>query len=109
MGKIADATFTGRSKKNYDFAVYAWGTEFKALGAVYVITQRTVTDNKGIHKVIYFGQTGDLSERFDNHHKASCFKKNGVNCICILLESNEKTRLAIESDLIDGNDTLCND
>jgi hypothetical protein len=108
MSKIADANFTGKSGKTYEFHVYEWGTDFKAVGAVYAITKRTVKDGKGLHTFIYFGHTGDLSERFDDHHKASCFTKNGVNCICVLLESSEKTRLAIESDLIDGHDTPCN-
>ncbi len=109
MAKISDANFTGKSKNSYAFGVYEWGTEFKALGAIYVITKRTVdAGGQGSHTFIYIGQTGDLSERFDNHHKASCFTKNGVNCICVHLESNEKIRLAIESDLIDGNSTPCN-
>ena len=108
MSRIADAEFTGKSG-SYSFGVYPWGTDFTAIGAVYVITKRTAdADTKGTHHFIYLGQTADLSERFDNHHKASCFTKNGANCICIHLEGNEKTRLAIESDLIAGNDTPCN-
>lgn len=109
MAKIADANFTGKSGQTYSFQVYAWGTGFKSLGAVYAITKRVVTNGKGHHTFIYFGHTGDLSERFDDHHKDNCFTRNDVNCICILLESNEATRLAIETDLIRAHNTPCND
>lgn len=108
MSKIANAEFARRSSI-YNFSVYPWDTEFTALGAVYVITRRTADIyGGGSHSFIYIGQTGDLSERFDNHHKADCFRKNGANCICIHEEGNEQKRLAIESDLLDVNDTACN-
>ena len=108
MEKLSTLAITGKSGKQYDFDVYPWGTEFNPLGAVYVITKRIVKDGKGRHTYIYIGQTADLSERFDDHHKADCFSQNEANCICVHLQSNEKSRLAIESDLIDGHDTPCN-
>jgi hypothetical protein len=109
MSKPTTATFTGKSGQAYSFNVYQWGTDFKAIGAVYIVTSRRVnSEGKGLHTFIYIGHTGDLSERFDDHHKARCFTKHGVNCICIHSESDEATRLDIESDLIDGNDTSCN-
>jgi len=108
VSKIADAEFTGKVG-SYNFVVYPWGTDFKAVRAVYVITKRTADIySRGTHSFIYIGQTGDLSERFDNHDKADCFTKRGANCICIHEESDEQKRLAIESDLLDGNDTACN-
>ncbi len=111
MAKLADAAFAGASAKKYTFGVYPIGTSFKALGGDYVITRRTVDqDGHGSHFIIYIGQTGDLSTRFDNHHKAQCFKNNNANCICVLLESGEKARLAIETDLCRANeDAPCND
>jgi hypothetical protein len=108
MAKIADATFTGASGSKYTFGVYPFGTTFKAVGAVYTFTVRTVANGKGTHSFIYIGQTGDLSERLDDHHKAICIKRNNPNCICVHADSNEKSRLAIETDLIAGNQTLCN-
>jgi predicted GIY-YIG superfamily endonuclease len=108
MAKTADATFSGSTGK-YAFEVYPWGTGFKNIGAVYIITSRTVdATGKGTHTFIYIGHTGNLSERFDDHHKAQCFAKNGVTHICIHLDSNEQSRLAIERDLIAGNKTPCN-
>lgn len=101
MAKIADATFNGKSGTGYSFAVYSLGTEFKALGAVYIITKRSSDSITGkfSHSAIYVGQTGDLSTRFIDHHKDQCFTKNDANCICILVENGEKARLAIETDL----------
>ena len=109
MSKLAVADFMGKSGTTYQFEVHAWGSEFEAAGGVYAITKRAVTNGKGSHIFIYFGQTGDLSERFEDHAKASCFIKNGVNCICVHFESDEKTRLAIESDFLEGYGTPCND
>ncbi len=108
MSKLADADFMAKSGKIYQFQVYEWGNEFAAVGAVYAITKRTVTGGKGSHNFIYFGQTGDLSERFEDHPQASCFLKNGVNCICVHFESDEKIRLAIEADFIEAYGTPCN-
>ena len=109
MSKVADADFMGKSGKTYQFQVYEWGNEFAAVGAVYAITKRLLANGKGSHIFIYFGQTGDLSARFEDHPEASCFVKNGANCICVHLESDEKKRLAIWSDFIEGYDAPCNE
>lgn len=109
MSKLADADFMGKSGTTYQFQVYAWGTALEAVGGVYAITKRSVTNDKGSHVFIYFGQTADLSERFEVHHKASCFTKNGANCVCVHFESDEKTRLAIASDFTEGYGTPCNE
>ena len=101
-------TLTGKSGKKYKFLVYALGTEFKPVGAVYAITKRVPNRAGGSHTVIYIGQTADLSERFDDHHKATCFTRNGANCIGVHQEASEARRLAIEKDLIDAYDPPCN-
>lgn len=109
MGKLGTITFKGKSGNEYSFNVYPFNTDFKAIGAVYFVTQRTEkSDGTGSHTRIYVGETGDLSERFDNHHKQDCFDKHNANCICVHSESNEKTRLEKESDLIDNYNPPCN-
>lgn len=60
------------------------------------------------HTRIYADQTGDLSTRFDNHHKQACFDRHSKNCVCVHGEQDEDTRLAIEQDLIDNYDPPCN-
>lgn len=109
MAKLGTVTFTGQSGTDYSFNVYPIATNFKAIGAVYFITRRTVkTDGTGSHTRIYVGQTDDLSVRFDNHHKQDCFDENNANCICIYTEEDEDTRLDIEKDLIDNYNPPCN-
>ena len=107
--KIEDLTLTGKSGTNYTFQMYPWGTEFKALGGVYIVTKRAAGNGGGSHSLIYVGVTGDLSERLDNHHKAKCFKGHGANCVGVLLEESEKKRLAIEADLLAGYTWPCNE
>jgi hypothetical protein len=110
MAKIADADFEGDSGSKYSFIVYPFGQAFKAVGGVYIVTKRTVkSDGGGSHDFIYIGQTGDLSARFDDHHKAECFKKYGANCICVHVSSDESQRFEIETDLCRHHSTRCND
>ena len=109
MAKLGTITFKGKSGNEYSFNAYPIDTEFKAIGTVYFITKRTEkADGTGTHTRIYVGQTEDLSERFDNHHKQDCFDRNNANCICIYSESDEDQRLEIEADLIDNYNPPCN-
>jgi len=110
MAKLGSVTFVGDSGKKYDFIVYSLDTGFDAVGAVYFFTERTEKSDGGfVHSsYVYVGQTGDLSERFDNHHAMPCIEKNGANCICIHKESSKDKRCEIEQDLIDNYNTLCN-
>ena len=106
-GQLATDTITmeGRSGAKYQFQVFPWGTDFKPLGVVYsVLKHRT----DGRYDVIYIGQTGDLSERFDDHHKAACFTWNGRTHVGVHLESSEQRQLAIEQDLIANYNPPCN-
>ena len=95
-------TLRGASGASYTFQVFPWGTAFKPLGAVYVVL-KTAPDG-----IIYIGQTGDLSERFDNHHKALCFGRCGRTHIGVLLENLESRRLANETDLVRAYQPHCN-
>ena len=61
------------------------------------------------HDEIYIGETHDLSDRFDSHHKANCFVAHNANCICIHIKHNHQERLIIESDLKDKYRPPCND
>lgn len=110
MAKLGVLTLTGESGKQYEFNVYHIDTEFKAIGAIYCISERTENAGKlPSHSKIYIGQTGDLSTRFDNHHKATCFHKYDANCISIHQDGNEDSRLKKEKDLIAAYNLPCND
>jgi len=109
MAKHADVVFTGKSGNTYTFGAYPWGTAFKAIGAVYFITKRSVNPNgSGSHTRIYVGQTENLSERFDDHRKIDCFALHSADCICVYVESSKPTRLAIENDLLLNYSPPCN-
>ncbi|MEW8701853.1 MAG: hypothetical protein AB2601_20525 [Candidatus Thiodiazotropha sp.] len=105
MAKETTVTLKGVSGRSYDFDVYPWGTSFKPVGAVYTVLKRNGTN----FSILYIGQTGDLSERLDNHHKRPCFDRNGKTHIGIHLESSEPSRLAIETDLVRNYSPTCND
>jgi len=105
MAKVETVTSVGASGGRYSFDVYSWGQAFRALGGVYLVLRRTANGN---YDVLYVGQTGDLSERFDQHHKQGCFDRNQRTHIGILLEGSEQRRLAIEQDLLGNYKTVCN-
>ncbi len=110
MAQYGDITYTGQSGTKYQFETYSWDATFSEVGAVYVITKRiTKPEGGGSHTRIYIGQTSDLSERFDNHHKLSCFERHGANCVCVHVDNNENSRLAKEADLIAASTAPCND
>lgn len=111
MGKINESlSLNGKSGSVYGFDVYTYDTTFNAVRAVYAVTNRH-QNNAGTmtHTLIYVGQTGDLSERFDDHHKARCFERNGANCIGVHRDNDEDSRLSKEADLLEQWSTSCND
>ncbi len=99
----------GVSGRSYTFHVYPWGTPLRAIGGVYVVTRATSNLQGGrTHHILYVGQTGDLSERFDAHHKAAAFRRNGATDICALVEESATARLSIEADLVAAFNPPCN-
>ncbi|MCZ6804095.1 MAG: GIY-YIG nuclease family protein [Proteobacteria bacterium] len=106
MPKETTIKLTGRIGGDYDFDVYAWNTSFQSLGAVYVVLRKRYATN---FSVLYIGQTGDLSRRFDDHHQQSCFDRNGKTHIGIHPKPTETKRFEIESDLLGNYTTMCND
>lgn len=106
MAKISTIELTWISGKKYTFIVYSSDTVFKAIGGIYMISKRN--NQEKTHKFIYIWETGDLSTRFSNHHRQSCFDQRWYNCISVYLEDDEDERLIIEEDLIDEYDLPCN-
>ncbi|MEW5799231.1 MAG: hypothetical protein AB1728_09515 [Bacteroidota bacterium] len=105
---MANITFTGESGKKYSFAVHPMTTLFKEEAGVFFITRR-VTDemNKVSHNHIFVGQTDNLAKQFDRPDN-QYIKRYKANCICIRLETDRKTRLKIESDLVGNYNPPCN-
>lgn len=105
MSKETTITLKGVSGSTYEFDVYPWGTSFKPVGAVYTVLKQPPSN----FTILYIGQTGDLSTRFNDHHKQACFDQNGKTHIGIHLESTESRRLVIEADLLTNYSLVCND
>nr|WP_320050263.1 hypothetical protein [uncultured Desulfuromonas sp.] len=105
MTKEDSVKAVGKSGQEYTFNVYPWGTLFKPLGGIYLVLKKLPNGN---YDVIYVGQTGDFSERFDAHHKQHCFDRNGKTHIGIHQEGSEQRRLFKEADLIDNYNPICN-
>jgi excinuclease UvrABC nuclease subunit len=99
-------TATGAFGAKYSFYVYPWGTDLKQVGGVYMVLRKG--SQNGNYDVLYVGQTNNLSERFDNHHKKPCFDRNRKTHIAAMVESSEVRRLNIEADLIRKYNPSCN-
>lgn len=112
MAKIEDVIFEGDSGKRYDFIAYTADTTFNDVGAVYIFTKRNLySDGSYKYTSLYVGQTSSLQDRIPSHEKWPCARKYGVNSICIRLDANVSSRLAIEEDLINWGNSRppCND
>ena len=105
MAQIEPVTFTGASGKTYTFTAYTLDTTFNEVGAVYIFTKQ---ENRA-YTPLYIGQTDNLNRRISNHEKWPCVRQNGVNSICVLVENNQLSRVAIERDLLATRNPPCND
>lgn len=105
MAEANKITANGASGTSYEFWVYPWGTPMRAIGGVYLVLKKSMN---GKYDVLYVGQTADLSERFDNHHKKPCFDRNDKTHIATRAESSEQKRLDIETDLVRNYQPACN-
>lgn len=112
MGKLnATVTLTGKTGQKYQFDVYSVDTTWKDnVECVYYISRRYKNNEGGFsHDDIYIGETDDLKDRINNHHKRDCFRREKYNAISIHLENHEHDRLNIESDLLGAKNPPCND
>ncbi|MBT1073487.1 GIY-YIG nuclease family protein [Pelotalea chapellei] len=97
-------TVKGQSGTQYEFEVYPWGTTFNPVGGLYIVLKK----QPGNYGILYIGQTGNLSERFDNHHQSDSFTRYGKTHIAVRAESSEQKRFTFETDLIRNYNTCCN-
>lgn len=83
------------------------GQQFTCSSAVYAVTRRFPAEGEDWHQIIYIGETGDVSTRFEDHHKRDCFVQWYANCICIHLDDDAESRLKKEDDLVREQSPLC--
>ncbi len=108
MANVGTLTLTGESGKKYEFTVYGMGTAFISVAAVYAVTKRVKdSDDSYTHSTIYIGETSDLKEQFENHHKQDCFDEKKANCVCVHPDDSQLSRLEKESDLLKNYSCPC--
>jgi predicted GIY-YIG superfamily endonuclease len=96
----------GISGKTYHYWIHELNTLFKEVPGNYIFARET---KPRTFTPIYIGQTSNLNERFENHHKMPCIRKNGATHIHTHTSSSTETaRLAEEQDLINKWNTACN-
>ncbi len=102
--------WTGKSGTKYKYWEYALGGDkrpserFDAKPGNYIMVRKEVAS----YTTIYVGQTGDLSERFLDHHKALCFQTQAATHIhAHTSSSDEATRLREEADLVRAHRPIC--
>lgn len=98
----------GFSGKEYKYWIYDIDyNSFDPVPANYIFAKETKPKS---HDAIYIGETEDISERFDYHHKMVCIKRNGATHIHAHKSSKDKSvRVAEEQDLIRKWRPPCND
>jgi hypothetical protein len=107
MADTPTIIWRGKSGKEYKYWIFPISkmSGFKDEPGNYIFAKLT---DRGYY-AIYVGQTGDLSERFDDHHKMPCIKRNGATHIHAHTSSpNEDTRLREEEDIIAEWNPPCN-
>lgn len=96
----------GASGRTYTYWIYDIGTTFDAVPGNYIFAREV---SAARFRPIYIGETGDLSERFDNHHKMPCIRQEGATHIHVHRNDSGKTvRQAEEQDLIGKWGPACN-
>jgi len=101
MASLGTTTFKGRSGKQYRFHVFPLGTRFRKISGVYVVACRDrVADGGYCYTALFAGRTVDLSQPFAEHPQAQACAQHGANCICVLKDRSEASRVAKEQDLL---------
>lgn len=112
MGRIATLDLTGKSGTKYTFEIFRYDDEKPKSPVVYIVSNRYKKSEGGhSHTIIYIGKAKNMYDRFQDHEKESCFKKEKANCFGYFIDSSEDSRTKKERDLIDGRGSLppCNE
>ena len=98
--------WSGLSGRQYEYRIYPLGANFKAVPGSYIFAKET---SQGRHRPIYIGETEDLSERFDNHHKMPCIRLQGATHIHVHQnDGGVAARRMEEDDLVNKWSPSCN-
>ncbi|WP_025771260.1 hypothetical protein [Thioalkalivibrio sp. HK1] len=112
MSKPYEEKWLGASGQEYLYSVHSVndhriGKTFDNVPGNYIFAKKTYPS--GEFSPIYIGQSGNLSERFEDHHKNSCIRRRGATHIFVHRNDDENVRLAEEKDLLDNSNPPCNE
>ena len=97
----------GEPGKEYRYWIYKIGHSMKQVPGNYCFAKEIEPHQ---WTPIYFGETEDISERFEYHHKMDCILRKGATHIHTHTSSPDKEiRCAEETDLINRWHPPCND
>ncbi|MFC2035105.1 hypothetical protein ACFLUJ_03165 [Chloroflexota bacterium] len=106
MAESKTIQWVGKSGIKYTYYILELSTAHNAVPANYIFAKETKPNT---WSPVYIGETGDISERFDSHHKIDCIRLNGATHIHTHKSSDDRTiRQKEESDLITGYSPTCN-
>jgi hypothetical protein len=98
--------WAGKSGAIYRYWIYPFWPTYYAKAGNYIFAKQT---SPGYWLPIYIGETGDLSERFDNHHKLANAKRAGATHIHSHVNAGgAQARRDEESDLVARWNPPCN-
>ena len=97
----------GSSGHPYTYHFHSIGASFiYSEPGNYIFARKT---SPGNFRPIYIGETADLSERFDNHHKMQCIMSQGATHIHVhSSDSSVTVRQEEERDLVATWNPHCN-
>ncbi len=106
MNKSLKIYWKDKSGTRHKFWIYPRGTKFNEPCPGIYIYARETAPHKWIP--IYIGQTENVNVGLTNHEQQECVDQNGATHIHVSIVANEKSRLAIEKDLIQQWKPVCN-
>jgi hypothetical protein len=106
MNKSLEIYWKDKSGTRHRFWIYPRGTKFKEPCPGIYIYARETSPHKWIP--IYIGQTKNVNVCLANHEQQECVDQNGATHIHVSIVTDEKSRLAIEKDLIQQWKPVCN-
>ena len=97
----------GKSGKEYKYWIYGLDGTHDPVPANYIFAKKL---GGAYYTPIHIGETEDISERFDNHPKMPCIRRNGATHFCTHKGDDDKTvRRAEEADLVNNYNPPCDD
>lgn len=109
VAKYASLILTGKSGARYCFQTWPFQTRFRAVGAVFFVTKRVLTNTtfrRAHHEVIHIGQTSSMSNPLGTPTDLAAFEKHGANCVCVYPASDEAYRIDMVKDLVESHRPL---